>query len=74
MGTVIRLTVIALAMRRRMCWKGAVGVIDNCVATVGFDAVLVNEPLKRRAVAEAVGERLPLRIDTIRCQGVQRLL
>ena len=36
---------------------GAVRIVDNAAALVGFNAVLVEHPVQRRAVAEAVGER-----------------
>ena len=36
---------------------GAVRIVDNPAALVRLDAVLVDHPLQRRAVAEAVGER-----------------
>ena len=35
---------------------GAVGVVDDAAAGVGFDAVLVDDPFEGGAVAEAVGE------------------
>ena len=35
---------------------GAVGVVDDAAAFVGFDAVLVDHPFEDGAVAEAVGE------------------
>ena len=35
---------------------GAVRVVDDAAAFVGFDAVLVDDPFEGGAVAEAVGE------------------
>ena len=56
-ATVSRLTLITWPMKRRMYCGigGAVGVVDDAAALVGFDAVLVDDPFEGGAVAARTG-------------------